>query len=126
LLGHDVEENGTEAERWLKWSIEAGYSEAASVLGMAYATGKAGIKQNIPLACEVLSKAAAEARALRHLARQLALGGHGVLARSQHGESTDLHRRVVLPARRIVRSDSELDTRLEATAAGRRYRGDRI
>ena len=60
LLGDGVAENGKEAERWLKWSIEAGYGRAASVLGMAYATGKAGIKQNIPLACEVLSKAAAE------------------------------------------------------------------
>jgi TPR repeat protein len=43
-LGNGVAENGEEAERWLKRAEEAGYNEAASVLGTAYATGKAGSK----------------------------------------------------------------------------------
>ncbi len=44
LLGHGVAEDGANAEVWLKKAIDAGYAEAESVLGMAYATGKAGVK----------------------------------------------------------------------------------
>jgi TPR repeat protein len=58
LLGQGVPENGREAERWLKQAIEGGFENAASVLGMAYATGKAGIKINIPLARQMLTQAA--------------------------------------------------------------------
>src|SRR6476646_2271625 len=32
LLGDGVAENGKEAERWLKWSIEAGYKEAFALM----------------------------------------------------------------------------------------------
>lgn len=58
LLGNGVSENGVEAERWLKLAVEGGYEDAVSVLGMAYATGKAGIKVNLRLAREMLMAAA--------------------------------------------------------------------
>jgi len=60
LLGRGVCENGKEAERWLRQAVDGGFTDAASVLGMAYATGKAGVKRNIRLAREMLSRAAAE------------------------------------------------------------------
>jgi TPR repeat protein len=60
LLGRGVRENGKEAERWLRQAVDGGFTDASSVLGMAYATGKAGVKRNIRLAREMLSKAAAE------------------------------------------------------------------
>jgi TPR repeat protein len=59
LLGRGSAENGNEAKRWLKRALEGSFTEAASILGMAYATGKAGIRRNIPLARELLTKAAA-------------------------------------------------------------------
>jgi hypothetical protein len=58
LLGQGMAESGREAERWLKQALEGGFEDAASVLGMAYATGKAGIKTNIPLARQLLARAA--------------------------------------------------------------------
>lgn len=58
LFGLGVKENGKEAEAWLLKSVEAGFMEAASVLGMAYATGKAGVKIDIPKATELLTEAA--------------------------------------------------------------------
>ena len=44
LLGQGVAENGREAERWLKQAVAGGFEDATSILGMAYATGSAGIK----------------------------------------------------------------------------------
>lgn len=58
LLGLGVAENGAEAEMWLKKAIDAGYVEAEAVLGMAYATGKAGVKVDLGLAKQLLDKAA--------------------------------------------------------------------
>jgi TPR repeat protein len=58
LLGQGVAENGAEAERWLKQAVDGGFEGAVSVLGMAYATGQAGIKINIPLARQMLTQAA--------------------------------------------------------------------
>lgn len=58
LLGQGVKENGHQAEIWLLKSLESGYFEANSILGMAYATGKAGFKVNQTLAVELLTKAA--------------------------------------------------------------------
>lgn len=60
LLGKGVQENGPEAVKWLQLAIEKKQTGAASVLGMAYATGKAGIKPNHTLARELLTQAAAE------------------------------------------------------------------
>ena len=54
LLGHGVHEDGQQAIHWLQRSIEGGYEGAISVLGMAYATGKAGVKIDIPKAHELL------------------------------------------------------------------------
>ena len=58
LLGKGVPENGVEAERWLKQAVDGGFEGAISVLGMAYATGSAGIRINIPLARQLLTQAA--------------------------------------------------------------------
>jgi uncharacterized protein len=58
LLGQGVREDGVQAEHWLKKAIEGGFEGAISVLGMAYATGKAGIKIDIEKATEMLTFAA--------------------------------------------------------------------
>ena len=60
LLGKGVPENGVEAVKWLKMAMLKKQSGAAAVLGMAYATGKAGVKPNHKLARELLTQAAAE------------------------------------------------------------------
>lgn len=60
LLGEGMAENGAEALIWLNRAVELGQDGAESVLGMAYATGKAGVKPNHKLAKEMLSKAAAQ------------------------------------------------------------------
>jgi len=56
LMGRGVPENGSEAERW-QACCGCGYLDAAAVLGMAYATGKAGIKRNGRLAKQLLIRA---------------------------------------------------------------------
>lgn len=58
LLGQGVKEDGAAAVYWLQKALDAGYDGAVSVLGMAYATGKAGVKVDIPKAREMLSLAA--------------------------------------------------------------------
>lgn len=58
LMGHGVREDGVQAVSWLNRSIDGGFEGAISVLGMAYATGKAGVKIDIPKAREMLSKCA--------------------------------------------------------------------
>jgi len=58
LLGRGARKNGVEAERWLKQAMESGFDGAISVLGMAYATGSAGIRTDIPLARQLLTQAA--------------------------------------------------------------------
>ena len=52
-----LSENGTEAERWLKWQWRR-LRRSGLRLRYAYATGKAGIKVNLPLAREMLTAAA--------------------------------------------------------------------
>lgn len=59
LLGQGVRENGSEAERWLVMAAEAGFEGAVSLLGMAYATGKAGVPVNRQKAREMLQACAA-------------------------------------------------------------------
>ncbi len=58
LMGQGIAENGREALRWLEKSRELGYEESVSVLGMAYATGKAGIKVDLEKGREMLAYAA--------------------------------------------------------------------
>ena len=54
LMGNGVTEDGKKAVMWLQKSIDAGYDGAISVLGMAYATGKAGVVVDIPKARSML------------------------------------------------------------------------
>lgn len=58
LMGYGVHEDGQQAINWLQRSIECGYEGAISVLGMAYATGKAGVKIDIQKAREMLGACA--------------------------------------------------------------------
>ena len=58
LLGQGVKEDGALAVMWLQKAIDGGYESAISVLGMAYATGKAGVGIDIPKAREMLNYAA--------------------------------------------------------------------
>ena len=61
LLGQGVPENGMEAVKWLQMAVEKNnHVGAASVLGMALATGKAGVKPNHKLARELLTQAVSE------------------------------------------------------------------
>ena len=58
LMGEGVKEEGLQAIVWLQRSIDAGFVDATSVLGMAYATGKAGVKIDIPKARKMLAYSA--------------------------------------------------------------------
>lgn len=58
LMGHGVKEDGRQAVTWLQKSIDAGFEGAISVLGMAYATGKAGVKIDLLIAREMLTSCA--------------------------------------------------------------------
>jgi TPR repeat protein len=58
LMGQGVPENGKEAEVWLTRAMELGEKNAPSVLGMAYATGKAGIKRDLKRGRALLTQAA--------------------------------------------------------------------
>lgn len=55
LMGEGVKENGAEAVKWLQAAVDGGYEDALSVLGMAYATGKGGIKIDLPRAQKILA-----------------------------------------------------------------------
>lgn len=81
LLGQGCRENGAEAERWLLQAVAGGYTEAESTLAMAYATGKAGCRQDLDRAIPMLESAAAagdvqSARMLEMIER-----GEGIFAR---------------------------------------------
>ncbi len=58
LLGQGVKEDGKQAEYWLKQAVDAGYEGAIPVLGMAYATGKAGCRRDLELGRKLLTRAA--------------------------------------------------------------------
>lgn len=58
LLGNGVREDGRQAVAWLRKAIDGGFEDAVSILGMAYATGKAGVKVDLPKAREMLQFAA--------------------------------------------------------------------
>ena len=55
LLGQGVKEDGSLAVHWLQKAVDSGYEGAVSVLGMAYATGKAGVSVDIAKAREMLT-----------------------------------------------------------------------
>ena len=55
LMGTGVKEDGLLAVNWLQRSVDAGFEDAISVLGMAYATGKAGVKIDVQKAREMLT-----------------------------------------------------------------------
>lgn len=59
LLGKGVSENGVEAVKWLELAMLRNHADAAALLGMAYATGKAGVKPNHERARELLAQAVA-------------------------------------------------------------------
>ena len=75
LLGRGTRENGVEAERWLKRAVDGGFEGAISVLGMAYATGSAGLRTNIPLARQLLTQATEKGD--QHSARMLEMMDKG-------------------------------------------------
>lgn len=58
LLGQGVKEDGEQAEIWLKQAVDAGHEGAISVLGMAYATGKAGCRRDVELGRKLLMRSA--------------------------------------------------------------------
>ena len=58
LLGQGVKEDGSQAVMWLQKAIDGGFESAISVLGMAYATGKAGVQIDIAKARKMLNFAA--------------------------------------------------------------------
>ena len=78
LLGQGVREDGALAVHWLQKAVDAGYEGAVSVLGMAFATGKAGVQVNIPKAREML--AACAEKGDEQSARMLAMmdAGEGI------------------------------------------------
>jgi len=85
LFSQGVKEDGVQAERWLTKSIESGYEEAVSVLGMAYATGKAGIKIDLDKAIPMLIQASE--RGDERSARMLSMieNGEGMFKRLKRG-----------------------------------------
>lgn len=58
LFGHGTKENGREAEKWLIRGAHTGNSDAIALLGMGYATGKAGFPQDMALGRKYLTEAA--------------------------------------------------------------------
>lgn len=55
LLGQGVKEDGALAVHWLQKAVDSGHEGAVSVLGMAFATGKAGVSVDIPKARKMLT-----------------------------------------------------------------------
>jgi len=86
LLGQGVTEDGQLAVKWLQNAIDGGFDGAVSVLGMAYASGKAGVKIDIPKAREMLSFAAK--RGEEQSARMLAMmdNGEGMFSSQKRGK----------------------------------------
>lgn len=59
LLGQGDKEDGVKATLWLDKAVAAGHIGADSILGMAYATGKAGVTIDLLKARRLLTAAAA-------------------------------------------------------------------
>ena len=58
LLGYGTKENGKEAEQWLLRAAHTGNSNAIALLGMGYATGRAGFPLDMALGRKYLTEAA--------------------------------------------------------------------
>jgi TPR repeat protein len=80
LLGQGVKEDGKEAEKWLVAAMDAGFEGAVSVLGMAYATGKAGIKIDIQKARMMLETSASKGDEQSSRMLQMMDRGEGMFA----------------------------------------------
>ena len=87
LLGQGVPEDGRQAEAWLKRAVDGGYEGAVPVLGMAYATGKAGIPVNLNLAREMLTVAAANGDQQSARMLEMMANGEGMFRKQKQGRS---------------------------------------
>lgn len=85
LLGQGVREDGRLAEQWLRGAVEGGYEEAVSVLGMAYATGKAGLQRDLPAARALLEIAASRGDAQSARMLEMMDRGEGMFAAPRKG-----------------------------------------
>jgi len=80
LLGQGVREDGRLAVLWLQHAMDGGYESAASVLGMAHATGKAGVKIDLPKARILLEAAASKGDAQSARMLEMIDKGEGMFA----------------------------------------------
>lgn len=80
LLGQGVREDGRLAVLWLQRAMDGGYESAASVLGMAHATGKAGVKIDLPKARMLLEAAASKGDAQSARMLEMIDRGEGMFA----------------------------------------------
>jgi TPR repeat protein len=81
LLGQGVKEDGEHAVEWLLKSIDKGYFEASSVLGMAYVTGKAGVKIQRDYGIKLLKDAAESGDTQAQQMLALISKGEGIFAK---------------------------------------------
>lgn len=92
LLGQGVKEDGQKAVHWLQKAIDAKYEDAISILGMAYATGKAGVKIDIHKAREMLTAAAKSGDEKSAQMLVMMEKGEGMFAKlKKHKSSRNLH-----------------------------------
>lgn len=80
LLGQGVREDGLLAVVWLQRAMDGGYESAASLLGMALATGKAGVKIDLPKARMLLKAAASKGDAQSARMLEMIDRGEGMFA----------------------------------------------
>lgn len=85
LLGQGVKEDGEHAEIWLKRAVDAGYEDAISVLGMAYATGKAGCRRDVELGRKLLSRSAEAGDEQSRRMLEMMDKGEGIFKRRKRG-----------------------------------------
>lgn len=85
LLGNGVKEDGRLAVTWLQKAVDGGFEDAVSLLGMAYATGKAGVKVDLEKGRDMLRFAAD--RGDEQSARMLAMmdKGEGIFRQQKKG-----------------------------------------
>lgn len=81
LLAQGVREDGDQAITWLQKAVDAGYEGAVSVLGMAYATGKAGVPVDLTKARPLLERAASGGDEQSARMLQMMDAGVGVFAK---------------------------------------------
>lgn len=86
LLGQGVKEDGRLAVQWLRRALEGGYEEAGSVLGMAYATGKADVRRDLPAARALLEIAASRGDAQSARMLEMMDKGEGMFAATRKGK----------------------------------------